>query len=242
MGKYMSAMSLAMILAVGPDASAHDADTAKATDNRGSAERQTIRGTVAGVTVVGETMIDYQTNRAAIAQMSYLTILGSPHDGDAHRGEQGADPQKSSESKKVTSAEDEDAKSGQGIRGDAASASPRRVNVYLVAITPRTEVRQGSGSGSRDDSSGAKGSASPDDQRESQATFERLELGDRVEVDFMGEEPPSRKPIDRRHGRHRTVRGVATSITILPEEHGDDRKESSSSSKQDDRSSQDEKK
>ncbi|MEJ7639389.1 MAG: hypothetical protein WKF75_15790, partial [Singulisphaera sp.] len=199
------------------------------------AERQTIRGTLAGVTVVGETMVNYETNRAAVAQMSYLTILGSPRRGDAHHGEQGAAHQKSSEAKEDSSAEGKDNKSGEGSQGDAGSAQRRRANVYLVAITPRTKVRAASGSG--DDSSGAKSSASRDAQGQSLTTFERLELGDRVEVEFKSEGATSQKSMGRKHGRHRTFRGVATSITILPEEEGDDRHGSSSSSKQDDESS-----
>jgi len=40
-------------------------------------ERKVIRGVIAGVTVEGEVAIDFRTNRAATAEMSYLTIVGS---------------------------------------------------------------------------------------------------------------------------------------------------------------------
>lgn len=241
MDRLTSAMSLTLFLAMALNTSGQDADkTTK--DDQASAQGQTIRGTVAGVTVVGETMVDYKTNRAAIAQTSYLTILGSPGHGDAHHGVQGANPQKSSESRKDSSAEAKDNESGKGSQGDVGSAQRRRANVYLVAIMPQTKVCRDVVYGG--DSSGEKSPASRDDPRQSQATFESLELGDRVEITFMNEGASSPKSIDSKHGRNRTFRGVATSITILlPEEEGDHRHASNSSSRQDDKPSElDEKK
>ena len=233
MSKLMSATALALILALGLDASAQDAGKTKLEDAQGSADRQTIRGTVAGVTVVGETMIDHETSRAAIAQTSYLTILGLPRHGDAHHGMQGADPRKSSEPAKGSSAEGKDNESRKGSRGDVGSAQQRRANVYLVAITPQTEVCHDVVSGG--DSSGEKSPASRDDPQRSRATFESLELGDRVEISFLNGGASSPKSIDSKHGRNRTFRGVATSITILmPEEDGDHRHSPNSSSRQDD--------
>src|SRR4051812_48115000 len=40
-------------------------------------ERKVIRGVIAAVTVEGEMAIDFRTNRAATAEMTYLTIVGS---------------------------------------------------------------------------------------------------------------------------------------------------------------------
>ncbi len=228
-----AAMSVALILAMGLNASAQDADDTKAKDDQGSAERQTIRGTVAGVTVVGETMIDHEPHRAAVAQASYLTILGSPRRDEARHEGQGGDPQKPQEVRRDSSAEGKDEESGHGSQGDAGPAQRRRSNVYLVAITPRTKVFESSG----DDSSGAKGSASREDQGQSQASFERVELGDRVEVEFRSEHATTRRTNDRRHGRHRTFRGMATSITILPGEDSDDHQGPGSSSTQGDETS-----
>lgn len=233
MSKLMSATSLALILALGLDASAQDAGKTTAEDAQGSADRQTIRGTVAGVTVVGETIIDHETHRAAVAQASYLTILGSPRRDEAHHEGRGGYPQKPQEVRKDSSAGGKDEESGRGSQGDAGSARRRRSNLYLVAIMPQTEVFESSG----DNSSGAKGSASRDDQGRSQAMFERVELGDRVEVEFRSEHTTTRRTNDRRHGRHRTFRGMATSITILPGEDSDDHQGPGSSSTQGDETS-----
>jgi hypothetical protein len=57
----------------------------KSAQNQDQGQRQTIRGTIAGVTAVGEAVIDPQTNTAIVAEVDYLTILGSPAGGgDAH--------------------------------------------------------------------------------------------------------------------------------------------------------------
>src|SRR4051812_26911601 len=45
-------------------------------------ERKVIHGVIAGVTVEGELAIDYRTHRAATAEMTYLTIVGSERSGD----------------------------------------------------------------------------------------------------------------------------------------------------------------
>ena len=54
-----------------------DAAGARGGDANGG-QMMTIRGTVAGVTLTGETMIDFDTNTAATARQAYLTILGAP--------------------------------------------------------------------------------------------------------------------------------------------------------------------
>lgn len=48
--------------------------------DKSSQSSQKVEGIVAGVTVVGETMVDYETNRAAVAQVTYLTVVGKPTD------------------------------------------------------------------------------------------------------------------------------------------------------------------
>ena len=44
---------------------------------------ETIRGTVAGVTLEGELTIDYKSNRAIESDMTLLTIVGSPVRGES---------------------------------------------------------------------------------------------------------------------------------------------------------------
>lgn len=44
---------------------------------------QTIRGTIAGVTLEGELTIDFKTNRAVEADMTLLTIVGAPARDDS---------------------------------------------------------------------------------------------------------------------------------------------------------------
>ena len=48
-------------------------------------ERKVIRGIIAGVTVEGELAIDYRTHRAATAEMTFLTIVGTERDRDRNR-------------------------------------------------------------------------------------------------------------------------------------------------------------
>lgn len=44
-------------------------------------QRLTVRGKVVGVTVIGEAVIDPSTKQAIVAQVNYLTVLGSPVNG-----------------------------------------------------------------------------------------------------------------------------------------------------------------
>jgi hypothetical protein len=172
----------------------------------GQANEQTIRGIVTGVTVLGETMVNYQTRRAEAAQATYITVLGSPDWGRMSR-----DP-----SDKDRTGDDKD-KSG----ATHSSSTKRRANVYVQAVGPGTAFREASGSG-RDAAKSA-----------STTQFDRLEVGEWVEVDFRSMDntnPANRPGADTRHGWHRTFIGQAVSVTILPEpQHGEQANESSSS-------------
>ncbi|HEX8200604.1 MAG TPA: hypothetical protein VF590_08955, partial [Isosphaeraceae bacterium] len=133
-------------------------------------------------------MIDEETHRAAIAPMSYLTVLGSPSPGDAPAAAPACE-----------------------------SAGWHRANVYRLAITPQTRVYEaGAGRGA------ASGPNDAAHRERSPSTFEGLELGDRVEVELIKQDTPERTARDSRHGRDRTFRGTAVSITILPEVPSDD--------------------
>jgi len=162
---------------------------------------RTIHGELAGVSVVGETMVDPSTGRGVVAELTYLTILGS-HSGAGH-------DQASSGSNK-----------DQGDHGSSSGHSSGRRQVFQIAVGPETQVRDRSNS-SNQGSDDKKGSA----KEQSQAALDRLELGDRVEVEFTrldnagnsgsGNDADKASSNQRRHGRHRIVRGVARTITIL---------------------------
>src|SRR5437588_8115128 len=87
-------------------------DQDNANQNRPAGETQTIRGVIAGVTLEGETAVDFRTGRAVEVETAYLTIVGSPRrDRDRERGER------------------------------AGESGRNRHNIYVVWLTPRTWVR-----------------------------------------------------------------------------------------------------
>jgi len=175
--------------------------------NQSNQSTRTVRGELAGVSVVGETMVDSTTGRGVVAEMTYLTILGSPSGG-------GHDPAQGSQRK------DDGSNKDQGDHGSSNGQMSGRRQVFEIAIGPETRVRDRSKSASQG-SDDKKGSA----KEQSQAALERLELGDRVEMEFARLDSPGDSGSGgnadqgsanrRRHGRHRIVRGVARSITIL---------------------------
>jgi len=175
--------------------------------NQSNQSTRTVRGELAGVSVVGETMVDSTTGRGVVAEMTYLTILGSPS-GGGHDQASGS-PRK-----------DDGSNKDQGDHGSSNGQMSGRRQVFEIAIGPETRVRDRSKSASQG-SDDKKGSA----KEQSQAALERLELGDRVEVEFArldssgnsgsGGNADKGSSNRRRHGRHRIVRGVARSITIL---------------------------
>jgi len=210
-----------------------DQDKSQSKDsNQAQGPSQTIRGELAGVSVVGETMVDYSSGRGVVAEFTYLTILGSS--SDAHSGS-GGQAHSSGDSKQANK---DQASSGSQNQGDqsskdqahkdhgnsdhsgGASAHHRRT-VYQIAVGPETQVNDRTSK----DSGDQKGSA----RERSQAAMERLQLGDRVEVEFSRMKGSDQQNSgggnannnnaassnQNRHGRHRIVRGVAKSITIL---------------------------
>jgi hypothetical protein len=178
------------------------------------ADVKVIRGVIAGVTVEGETAIDYRTNRAVLVESSYLTIVGSEASQGRQRDRDEADRKDGQNDRNVRDAGDRQASSDQ-----------RRHNVYVVWMTPRTEVRK---AGARSDDGDRD--RQNNDQRNQNANaaargnlsvvpFETLEVGDRVEIRFNPRNTASetQNSMNRRHGRHRTYYGDASSITILSE-------------------------
>jgi len=167
-----------------------------------NAATQTIRGELAGVSTVGETMVDYASGRGVVAELTYLTVLGSSRDAGSPSS-------------------DKDSKGDQANKGKDDSNWNRR-QVYHIAVGPETVVRD------KTSQTDTKGSA----KEKSAAALDRLELGDRIEVEFTppgaqagsnNSDKQATSAIHRKHGRHRIVRGMAKTITIIsgPSDSGD---------------------
>jgi hypothetical protein len=177
--------------------------TAGRDTNQATSETQTIRGVIAGVTAEGEAMFDFRTNRAVAAEATYLTVVGSPPKGeasDASRREPG------DEVRRETASDDRNA------------SHRRRHNVYYIWLSPRTKVCEDSSDHGQ--ATTAKGNESSAQKKE--VAVDNLEVGDHVEIQFASNESwnsshPAHQTdqMTRKHGRHRTYYGQATSVTIL---------------------------
>jgi hypothetical protein len=199
----LAGLALALVAVVGSSARAQNANNP---NDRDAGKRETIRGVIAGVTVAGETAIDYTTRRAQTVEMTYLTVVGSPVRDSA-----------SNESKNADKGRD-----NAGDRDRRAEGSLRRHNVYIVWLSPKTEVRDAtvrdatardannSDKDRRSENAGAQGKP---------ATLDALEVGDTVRLTFTRREfsRSGEQQQVSKHGRHRTYFGDATSITILSE-------------------------
>jgi len=199
-------MCLGLFLA--PVALAGD-DKDKSPDAKG--QEQTIRGVISGVTVLGEADIDYATRKATTAEATYLTVIGHPSmNQDKARGGEQASSDKARQ-------KDSDVKptAHEAEKGSAGSADRprRRMNVYVVAVSPKTKICEMKGSGK--DGSAAK---------EEACELDKLEIGDHVEVCFNPKPIPGAsgeqggaQASSMKHGRHRTYFGVATEVKIREE-------------------------
>jgi len=221
-------------LAIGTVASAQqDNDTKNA--NRGnqntgqdSSGRQTIHGFVSGVTVEGEMIVDYRTNRAAAAEMTILTVVGSP-------SRWGMDRSDASGNRNANADRDRnDRNSDQGNR--AGGIIRRRHNIYMLSVTPRTKVRVASSGidafrnranrndANRDQAKGNDANRNDNDDQGAEVEIAQLEVGDPIEVTVnLREETNSNANANAgnanagaraRHGRHRVYFGDAVEITI----------------------------
>jgi len=227
----------------------NDRNAAQTVRNSGQQEKQqqqqTIRGVIAGVTVEGETTVDYATHRAQTAEMAFLTIVGTPW--GSGQGGSGAQPQSSGTSgtgssdrnKDADTSKDQSRAAADANRGDdtrgTRSGERRRHNTYIAWLTPRTKVKDataGHGGGGSGDNKG-QGAAS-------EVSLDKLEVGDIVEVTVNrrenhitgggGGEEHARWA--RRHGRHRLYFGDAVTVTILAEPKPDRNADQSSSGSQ----------
>jgi hypothetical protein len=181
-------------------------------------EIKVIRGVIGAITVEGETAIDLRTNRAVAVEASYVTIVGSEVGQGWQRDRDEADRRNDQNDRNAREA------------GDRQASSDRhRHNVYMLWMSPRTEIRNASAGrsdreGQNNDQKNQNANANASGNA-SAVSFEALEIGDRVEVRFNARNTGSetRSSMNRRHGRHRTYFGDALSITILAEPDRNDR-------------------
>lgn len=101
-----------------------------------------------------------------------------------------------------------------GEQAGENQSGKKRENIYIVWLTPKTKVYEAS------DTSGGAG-------QEKETSLDRLEVGDRVEIQFTPREESAGRPganqtarMRGRHGRDRTYVGDANAITILPSNRG----------------------
>jgi hypothetical protein len=172
-----------------------------------------VRGVVAGITIVGETAIDLKNDTAMVVEASFLTVVGSPM-RDKDKGE-GA------------------ARAADASGASGGSERPRH-NVYTIWMTPRTKISQRN-------AEAAKSDTSKSDSNTKEMSFDQLEVGDLVEIEFNPQEEsgatavsPKTEQMRKTHGRHRTFSGYATAVTILPRKDWDrDRDDNASSTTKD---------
>ena len=170
-------------------------------------EEQKVWGVVSEVTVLGETDIDYKSRKAIVSEATFVTVIGHPSHHDAMR-----------KGSTTASSDGKDRNRDSGVRrtsDDSANQSGgrmrHRMNVYVMAISPKTKVCEAS--------MAKEGSAS----KEEACEIEKLEIGDRVEVTFepketsKSSEKEASKAEAQKHGRHRTYFGTASAIKIMDE-------------------------
>jgi hypothetical protein len=164
-----------------------------------ASQPQTVRGTVAGVTVEGETAIDYQTNKAVVLEAAYLTVVGMPR-----RGQGGQNRGDANTTENAANRDDANRRPGNANRTG-------RQNVYLVWLSPKTKV--------------CKAKAGGGDKTE--CALDELEVGDRVEIQMSrrtesgsNNQGTPTESMRKKHGRNRIFVCDASEITILAAPRG----------------------
>jgi len=218
--KTAAMMVLSLGLFMAPCTSAQSDNDKSKDGNQSSGQHKTIHGVVAGVTVLAETMVDYESGRAITAERDYLTIVDADKHGQKGGSQAGQGEQASSGEKKSEGKQDKDVKQTSGTGEGSKEAgkgsdqgSKRSARVYLVEVTPKTEVCECQKDGKK------------------KCELAKLEIGDHVEIEFQpfNATQSQNQSGNMRHGRHRMMRGQAVSIAILQDE-GDHDKGSGSSS------------
>ncbi len=186
-----------------PAAAVGQNDGAQQNRNQATAGAETIRGVIAGITAEGEVLLDYRTNAAARAEGAFLTIVGSPNNQEASNN---------------------DRRNSGSQAEQHASAGRRRHNIYIAWLTPRTKIFEATEQpGKSDQNERQSGSQTQSAGERKEVTFDRLEVGDRVEIQFSPQEESGanknvhqNQQMRQTHGRDRTFVGYATSIMVLP--------------------------
>jgi hypothetical protein len=203
-------------LVIAPTAWAGD-DDKKTSDKK--MEEQTIRGIVSEVTLVGETDVDITTGKAVTADQVFLTIVG-------HHAWNNDEKEKAREH--ASNDKDKDVRRSSTDAPNSSERRHHRMNVYVIAVNDKTKVCECKEAGKEGSASAAK---------EEKCDLDKLEIGDRVEIQFEPRDESSGSHVAHqtermreKHGRHRTHVGYATEVTIMTsreEEHsGSKEKES----------------
>jgi len=192
-------------------------------DGQNTTQMQTVRGVIAGVTAEGETVFDHKANRAVTVEAAYITVIGSPRmdgqnaDRARNGGDRGRDNSSNNGNNSTKSSNNANSNNNGGNSANnnsnntAGGSDRRRDNIYIVWLTPKTKVAE-----QYFDAEGRKATVRD-------TTFDKVEVGDRVEIQFMPREG-SQSNVNAtqndnarmKHGRHRTFVGDANWITILP--------------------------
>lgn len=205
MKRIVTAFACMAVLAIGP-VSADDQDSAQQKNQnarqqqqqgeqrqqQGQQQQQTIHGTIAGVTVVGEAVIDPQSNQAVIVEVDYLTILGMPlgeagggaaeqsirersnqDQSQQERPEQERSQQRRSQQQAEQSDQNRQRQSAQG------QADTLRQNLYLVAITPETKIRMAGQNRQRQGQSAQDRQSQQDEPSQQEQQQQRRDNADR---------------------------------------------------------------
>ena len=167
----------------------------------GLAETETIRGVIAGITAEGEAVFDYRTNRAVAAEATFLTVVGitgkvgcAATRRTQRRGEPSERRASSIDTERraqcvlrLADAEDQDLRSSEESEkpGETQAQNEARHRRKRSLSTTSRSAIMSRSSLSADEDSG---SSQPAHQTEQ---------------------------MRRKHGRHRTHFGHATSVTIL---------------------------
>ena len=200
---YTLASTLVVAVTLSPSVSAQQQTTPTAGDRTSTGQgNMTIHGVIAGITAEGETYYNHQTNTGEKAEAAFLTVVGS--------------------TVRPSSAENENRSATTGTERNG-QAGARRHDVYIVWLTQKTKVCEASR-----EAGGASENARGSDHAKKEVACDQLEVGDRVEVQFVPQEDSAAhnnihlsQPMRQKHGRHRTHVGFASAITILPpREHG----------------------
>ena len=120
---FLMTMALSVVLV----SAARACDDKKPSDKKG--EEQTIKGVISEVTLVGETDVDYATDKAVVSESIYLTIIGQPCNSEStEKGREHASKDK-----------DQDVKTTSNDDSKSAEKPKHRMNVYVIAVSPKTK-------------------------------------------------------------------------------------------------------